>query len=613
MPDTDEVIEIFNDGASNRVYSYFIPRNMFDPFWYDFVQLIPEGEGIWTSSGTSIKIFFTWDEMLRVSEIQSRYPHINNQWGVLCEILLKLRIASFYNTEEGVWSEFDRRFDRECREGGDYIFDYQDEDYLDCDYLWFIEKDLVKADIELQKMLANWWGRIAADDDSWFMVEVSKEEKELASRYLDRRGVDDKLAFMMMVHELYPSEEEAEPINVSSDDFPMRFGVEMEFECDTEYGNDWIELRLVEAGLDVQKVEYDGSLMSEGGFEVISNPLNCLNDVYEFMRKTKERLLDLNMPIKNTSPSAIHVHVSNVKNPTNLFLIMKAFDEPLDQIRRAHKNGLVHERLNLPRYDTLIEAQRHYEERDSYDKFSQRELRWALANKIDPIYKYEARTAHQLFMRSRRSTLRYSGYDSGNATLEFRVMPQRMHSSVYKTYVKIIGMCIKMAEESSRKECHLLAETQGRLGLTERLKVFQEFMDLDDKEMHGLFNKINSKETVFYDALKFWEICKLPEPVTKIDYDSFRIYFENYTTIKYDPVSIESMQQWYDSLQPQPSYYYYHDGLRLIDGLRTLGYYGTSDTSGSIDWTDGDVNDAPISFDTEPLVRRAFHPIRDSE
>ena len=602
MPDRDDVIEIFNDGASNRVYSYFVPRNMFDPFWYDFVQLIPEGEGIWTSSGTSIKIFFTWDEMLRVSEIQTRYPHINNQWSVLCEILLKLRVASFDNSEEGVWSEFDRRFNREWTiNGGDYIFDYQDEDYLDCDYLWFIEKDQVKGDMELQKMLANWWGRIAADDDSWFMVEVSKEEKGLASEYLDRRGIDDKLAFMMMVHDLYPNGDEVEPISVSADDFPMRFGVEMEFECDREYSNDWIDLRLIEAGLDVQKVAYDGSLMSEGGFEVISNPLNCLNDVYEFMRKTKERLLDLNMPIKNTSPSAIHVHVSNVKNPTNLFLIMKAFDEPLDQIRRAHKNGLVHERLNLPRYDTLIEAQRHYEQRDSYDKFSQRELRWALGNKIDPIYKYEAKTVHQLFMRSRRSTLRYSGYDSGNATLEFRVMPQRMHSSVYKTYVKIIGMCIKMAEESSRKECYLLAETQDKLDLTERLKVFQEFMGLNDKEMHGLFNKISSKETVFYDALKFWEICKLPEPITKIDYNSFRIYFENYTTIKYDPVSIESMQQWYDSLQAQPTYYFNSDGERLIDGVRTLGHYGSSNNVGSIDWS-ADLNveeNVP-----EPIFRR---------
>ena len=602
MPDRDDVIEIFNDGASNRVYSYFVPRNMFDPFWYDFVQLIPEGEGIWTSSGTCIKIFFTYDEMLRVSEIQTRYPHINNQWGVLCEILLKLRVASFDNSEEGVWSEFDRRFNREWTiNGGDYIFDYQDEDYLDCDYLWFIEKDQVKGDMELQKMLANWWGRIAADDDSWFMVEVSKEEKGLASEYLDRRGIDDKLAFMMMVHDLYPNGDEVEPISVSADDFPMRFGVEMEFECDREYSNDWIDLRLIEAGLDVQKVAYDGSLMSEGGFEVISNPLNCLNDVYEFMRKTKERLLDLNMPIKNTSPSAIHVHVSNVKNPTNLFLIMKAFDEPLDQIRRAHKNGLVHERLNLPRYDTLIEAQRHYEQRDSYDKFSQRELRWALGNKIDPIYKYEAKTVHQLFMRSRRSTLRYSGYDSGNATLEFRVMPQRMHSSVYKTYVKIIGMCIKMAEESSRKECYLLAETQDKLDLTERLKVFQEFMGLNDKEMHGLFNKISSKETVFYDALKFWEICKLPEPITKIDYNSFRIYFENYTTIKYDPVSIESMQQWYDSLQAQPTYYFNSDGERLIDGVRTLGHYGSSNNVGSIDWS-ADLNveeNVP-----EPIFRR---------
>jgi len=607
MPDRDEVIEIFNDGASNRVYSFFIPRNMFDPFWYDFVQLIPEGEGIWTSSGTCIKIFFTYDEMLRVSEIQTRYPHINNQWSVLCEILLKLRVASFDNSEEGVWSEFDRRFNREWTiNGGDYIFDYQDEDYLDCDYLWFIEKDQVKGDMELQKMLANWWGRIAADDDSWFMVEVSKEEKGLASEYLDRRGIDDKLAFMMMVHDLYPNGDEVEPISVSADDFPMRFGVEMEFECDREYSNDWIDLRLIEAGLDVQKVAYDGSLMSEGGFEVISNPLNCLNDVYEFMRKTKERLLDLNMPIKNTSPSAIHVHVSNVKNPTNLFLIMKAFDEPLDQIRRAHKNGLVHERLNLPRYDTLIEAQRHYEQRDSYDKFSQRELRWALGNKIDPIYKYEAKTVHQLFMRSRRSTLRYSGYDSGNATLEFRVMPQRMHSSVYKTYVKIIGMCIKMAEESSRKECYLLAETQDKLDLTERLKVFQEFMGLNDKEMHGLFNKISSKETVFYDALKFWEICKLPEPITKIDYNSFRIYFENYTTIKYDPVSIESMQQWYDSLQPQPTYYYYSDGERLIDGVRTLGHYVSLNNVGTVDWS-ADLNieeNVP-----EPIFRRRI--VRD--
>ena len=607
MPDRDDVIEIFNDGASNRVYSYFVPRNMFDPFWYDFVQLIPEGEGIWTSSGTSIKIFFTWDEMLRVSEIQTRYPHINNQWGVLCEILLKLRVASFDNSEEGVWSEFDRRFNREWTiNGGDYIFDYQDEDYLDCDYLWFIEKDQVKGDMELQKMLANWWGRIAADDDSWFMVEVSKEEKGLASEYLDRRGIDDKLAFMMMVHDLYPNGDEVEPISVSADDFPMRFGVEMEFECDREYSNDWIDLRLIEAGLDVQKVAYDGSLMSEGGFEVISNPLNCLNDVYEFMRKTKERLLDLNMPIKNTSPSAIHVHVSNVKNPTNLFLIMKAFDEPLDQIRRAHKNGLVHERLNLPRYDTLIEAQRHYEQRDSYDKFSQRELRWALGNKIDPIYKYEAKTVHQLFMRSRRSTLRYSGYDSGNATLEFRVMPQRMHSSVYKTYVKIIGMCIKMAEESSRKECYLLAETQDKLDLTERLKVFQEFMGLNDKEMHGLFNKISSKETVFYDALKFWEICKLPEPITKIDYNSFRIYFENYTTIKYDPVSIESMQQWYDSLQAQPTYYFNSDGERLIDGVRTLGHYVSLNNVGTVDWS-ADLNieeNVP-----EPIFRRRI--VRD--
>jgi hypothetical protein len=209
-------------------------------------------------------------------------------------------------------------------------------------------------------------------------------------------------------------------------------------------------------------------------------------------------------------------------------------------------------------------------------------------------------------MRSRRSTLRYSGYDSGNATLEFRVMPQRMHSSVYKTYVKIIGMCIKMAEESSRKECYLLAETQDKLDLTERLKVFQEFMGLNDKEMHGLFNKISSKETVFYDALKFWEICKLPEPITKIDYNSFRIYFENYTTIKYDPVSIESMQQWYDSLQPQPTYYYYSDGERLIDGVRTLGHYVSLNNVGTVDWS-ADLNieeNVP-----EPIFRRRI--VRD--
>ena len=264
-------------------------------------------------------------EMGRVEELRERYPNLRADWETICEILLKLRVAGCdgMSGEDEVWDEFDRRFDRERRRRDDpYHFDYLIHDGEEIDFVWWLEVDKVRTNPELQRYLDRWDGKILLDD-GFFMVECTRDEKRKASDFLDNMGVNDEEAFMMMMDEVMPIHA-PEPASVSSEDFPTRFGVEMEFESEEFNENSWIYSRLTSAGLDVKNVSYDGSLETEGGFEVISQPLSCLRETYEFMRDTKRELEGLGIPIKSWSPTAIHVHVSNIKNPTNLFLIMSA-------------------------------------------------------------------------------------------------------------------------------------------------------------------------------------------------------------------------------------------------------------------------------------------------
>ena len=96
------------------------------------------------------------------------------------------------------------------------------------------------------------------------------------------------------------------------DFFPQRYGVELEYESPTETNLNEIAELLTEEGLCWADVKRDGSL-SHRGYEVISEPVDTLDELYEFMEGTLKVAQSLGST--NKSPTAIHIHVSNYDNP----------------------------------------------------------------------------------------------------------------------------------------------------------------------------------------------------------------------------------------------------------------------------------------------------------
>lgn len=268
---------------------------------------------------------------------------------------------------------------------------------------------------------------------------------------------------------------------------PMRFGVEMEFESN-EYVN-WDNLfnKISKKDLDIGTIDEDGSL-SDYGFEIISKPLKNINDLYDFMTKTREVVVtEVGDDLYEGPTCAIHIHVSNIKNVANLFSLCTYFRNEFDKIRLNHNNNLVHRFSRWPAPSVIKKAKKIDESyiRKSFDYFSLKDFR---LRELNPEFVAKSVLLADHFMGSRRCTLRYSGWDSHNNTLEFRIFPHKYNDELYKIYCRIVGKFIEKAEEGMDGDAYDTLVSMDEHP-KERLEHFKKIVGLTDDQMELLFGR----------------------------------------------------------------------------------------------------------------------------
>lgn len=289
--------------------------------------------------------------------------------------------------------------------------------------------------------------------------------------------------------------------------FPKRYGVEMEFE-----GEEGVPFSDIQEMLDDRclRVVGDGSLTEDGGFEVVSKPLDSTTELYDFMSKTLTTLRN-KMEIHTIgSPIAIHIHVSNVKEPGNLFYLMEYFGDVFEHLRKRHDNLLVHNRLRRPHYGVVKDIIQ-IERKKGFKNMLKDDVGYYFNRKINPLLANESLMLGDIFMNGlRRCTLRYSGFDSNKRTLEFRVFPHIYRESIYRIYIQIVNAMVYFAEENSLESIYKLTSKKSPLYL--KLMAFQEICGLKDIEMSYLFNGSMA------EGAKFEQRCRCDPPITMIEH-----------------------------------------------------------------------------------------------
>ncbi len=276
-----------------------------------------------------------------------------------------------------------------------------------------------------------------------------------------------------------------EEIEYPEEEFGMKFGVEMEFEAHKEYNYFEIFSILQGEGINNVEVDSDGSL-SPYGFEIISPPLDSLNDIQDFMVRVTQILKDNGYEIYTESPCAIHIHVSNIKNPINLFSLAKYYANIFEYIRTQHHNGLVHRIGGWPHSDHINNVKKFTKE-TVMKNYPTSEIKRLVAKKIDPLFAYKCGAICDSFMGSRRCTLRFSGWDTSNRTLEFRVFPHILNDDMYQIYTDIVRQFIIEAE--SVEDGDLYAKFHlSTTSLYEKFESFINLVNLDEKGVGLLFN-----------------------------------------------------------------------------------------------------------------------------
>lgn len=290
--------------------------------------------------------------------------------------------------------------------------------------------------------------------------------------------------------------------------FPVMYGVELEYELDDYVPYNTIYSKIMESGVENCDVKSDGSL-SEYGFEVISQPMESLEELNEFMDNVLESVEELGAT--NHSPTAIHIHVSNIKNPESLFYLMERYKTVFEHIKRKNNSGLCHIFLNKPKPNRIKEYMSQIP--TEYTSFNTGTLDYFIRQKIDPILDKKYATLSNWFMDGRRCTLRYAGYDSDRHTLEFRVFPQRMDKNINRIYCQIVEKLIEMSDKVGYYDV-AQKPTKELMWLVEE---FKEVCELSRMDMYRLFHRHTTpSRTNIRSDMMFWEIINVDEPLTHI-------------------------------------------------------------------------------------------------
>ena len=233
-----------------------------------------------------------------------------------------------------------------------------------------------------------------------------------------------------------------------------------------------------------------------------------MDELYEFMEGTLKVAQSLGST--NKSPTAIHIHVSNYDNPVELFYLMQNYGAVFEHLKQVNKSGLVHRFLCKPKLRNVKESIKHIR---SYDQIGVIDMKRAMINKFDPVIGEKTLNVAQYFMESRRSTIRYTGWDTRNRTIEFRILPQRMDKKIYKTYVKMVEKLLKYAEENSLTKIRQVP-SRGIWGMMES---FMNICGLSRTEMYRLFHRHTSPDLKrIRKDMPFYEVCNLRAPQTNI-------------------------------------------------------------------------------------------------
>jgi len=325
---------------------------------------------------------------------------------------------------------------------------------------------------------------------------------ELADQ-LERIG--NSLDTMSTTYQHYPSDpfsdikvkevkwKKKEEFKYPDEEFEMKYGVEMEFESKKGYDYDDIQTLLYKNGLKGVRVTYDGSL-SENGFEIISKPMDSIINVLDFLVRVTDVLKGNDYEIFEGHTCAIHIHISNIKNIINLFSLGTYYGDIFEHIKQSHDNHLVH-RLShwpLPEHINRVKKQ---DKNDVIRDYPISHIQGLIKNKLDPLVVYKSQNICDFFMGSRRCTIRYSGWDSPNRTMEFRVFPHKFDNELYKIYVKIVGNLIHYANRHEEGELYDKLYNDHK-PLYEKFESFNEIIGLNKKQINKLYNEVLIVKTI---------------------------------------------------------------------------------------------------------------------
>ena len=280
-------------------------------------------------------------------------------------------------------------------------------------------------------------------------------------------------------------------------EYPVKYGVEMEFESNKGYDYDDIVYLLAENGFKNVRVTYDGSL-SEDGFEIISPPLDNISDILEFLEGVTDLLISKGYEIIEGQTCAIHIHVSNVRNVVNLFSLGTFYSGVFEHIKQSHHNHLIHRPSSWPSIEH-VEKVCKYNRKNVIMEYSKSSIIQMAKIGYDPLIVLKSAHVSDAFMRSRRCTIRYSGWDSPNKTMEFRIFPHKFNKDLYKIYVKVVENLIKYANKQPDGELfHELynKDMSGTSNIKDRFDSFNEIIGLDGDQIDVLYNgNIINEET----------------------------------------------------------------------------------------------------------------------
>lgn len=281
-------------------------------------------------------------------------------------------------------------------------------------------------------------------------------------------------------------------------EYPVKYGVEMEFESNKGYDYNDIVYLLAENGFKNVRVTYDGSL-SEEGFEIISPPLDNISDILEFLEGVTDLLISKGYEIIEGQTCAIHIHVSNVRNVVNLFSLGTFYSGVFEHIRQSHHNQLIHRPSSWPSIEH-VEKVCKYNRKNVIMEYSKSSIIQMAKIGYDPLIVLKSAHVSDAFMRSRRCTIRYSGWDSPNKTMEFRIFPHKFNKDLYKIYVKVVGNLINYANKKPDGELfHELynKDINGTSDIRDRFDSFNQIVGLDADQINILYNGNIINEEVF--------------------------------------------------------------------------------------------------------------------